>query len=88
MAAPAPRRADVDAPRSARPGTGERAPTDPQAYRSALRQARARRRARIEHQRESKRARLRFLLLLLGLVFLTIFIGLSIWEKIGALFGI
>ncbi|MGH3030368.1 MAG: hypothetical protein ACRDNE_06315 [Gaiellaceae bacterium] len=88
MAAPAPRRARADSPRPAQIRTRERGPTDPPAYRSALRQARARRRARIEHQREVKRARLRFLLLLLGLVFLTIFIGLSIWEKIEALFGI
>ena len=88
MAAPAPRRARVDSSRPARVRREERAPTDPQPYRSALRQARARRRARIEHQQEIKRARLRFLLLLLGLVFLTILIGLSIWEKIEALFGI
>jgi hypothetical protein len=53
-----------------------------------LRHARARRRARIEHLQELKRARLRFLALLLGLVFLALFIGLSIWEKIESLFGI
>ncbi|MGH3005564.1 MAG: hypothetical protein ACRDOS_06625 [Gaiellaceae bacterium] len=88
MAAPAPRRARVDPPRSAQIRTAERAPTDPRSYDSALRQARARRRARIEHQREIKRARLRFLVLLVGLVFLTVFIGLSIWEKIEALFGL
>ena len=88
MAAPAPRRARADSPRPAQIRPTDRAPTDPRAYQIALRQARARRRARIEHRREIKRARLRFLLLLLGLVFLTIFIGLSIWEKIEAVFGI
>jgi hypothetical protein len=88
MAAPAPRRARVDSPRPAPIRPAERAPTDPRAYQSALRQARARRRARIEHRREIKRARLRFLILLLALVFLAIFIGLSIWEKVEALFGL
>lgn len=85
MAAPAPRRR-ADSPAQNR--ADERAPTDPRAYQTALRQARARRRARIEHRREIKRARLRFLILLLGLVFLTMIIGLSIWEKIETVFGI
>jgi hypothetical protein len=42
----------------------------------------------MEHQRELRRARIRFLFLLVGLVLLTAFIGLSIWEKIEALFGL
>jgi hypothetical protein len=86
MAAPAPRRADVDEPRIARPA--EEPAIDPRGYQRGLRRARARRRARIEHQREVKRARIRFLVLLGALLFLVAFIGLSIWEKIQALFGL
>jgi hypothetical protein len=86
MAAPAPRRADVDEPPVARPD--EEAPIDPRGYQRGLRRARARRRARIEHQRELRRARLRFLVLVLALLFLVAFIGLSIWEKIQAAFGL
>jgi hypothetical protein len=63
-------------------------PIDPWDYRRGLRRARARRRARIEHERELRRARFRFFVLLGGLLFLVAFIGLSIWEKIEALFGL
>jgi hypothetical protein len=87
MAAPAPRRASADPPRAA-PARRAEPPTDAHSYERGLTQARARRRARIEHQREKKRARIRFLVLLVGLVFLAIFIGLSIWEKIEAVFGL
>jgi hypothetical protein len=87
MAAPAPRRARVDPPPPAR--TRRVAPpTEAPSYERALRQARARRRARIEHQRELRRARVRFLFLLVGLVLLTAFLALSIWEKAEALFGL
>jgi hypothetical protein len=86
MAAPAPRRADVYEPRIAPPT--EESPLDPWGYQRGLRRARARRRARIEHQLELRRARVRFLVLLGVLLFLTAFIGLSIWEKIQALFGL
>jgi hypothetical protein len=54
----------------------------------AFKVARAKRRARIEHSREKKRARVRFWVLLGVLVFLTLFIALSIWEKITAAFGL
>jgi hypothetical protein len=87
MAAPAPRRARVDPPRPAQTRSAT-PPTDAQSYLRKLRQARARRRARMEHQRELRRARIRFLFLLVGLVLLAAFIGLSIWEKIEALFGL
>jgi hypothetical protein len=50
--------------------------------------ARARRRARIEHQQEVRRARIRFLALLGALVFLALFISLSIWDTIQAVFGL
>ena len=44
--------------------------------------------ARINHRHEQRLAGLRFLFLIGVLVFLTLFIGLSIWEKIGSLFGL
>jgi hypothetical protein len=86
MAAPAPRRADVDEHRIA-PEVDE-PPLDPRSFQRELRRARARRRARIEHKRELGRARLRFLVLVGVLLFLVAFISLSIWEKIQALFGL
>jgi hypothetical protein len=58
------------------------------AGRRAVARARARRRARAEHQQELRRARIRFLALLGALVFLALFISLSIWEKIQAVFGL
>ena len=54
----------------------------------AFKIARARRRARIEYSREKKRARVRFWVLLGVLVFLTLVIALSIWEKITDAFGL
>jgi hypothetical protein len=86
MAAPAPRRADVDELRIAQPDDDP--PIDSSAYQRGLRRARARRRARIEHQLELRRARIRFLALVVALLFLIAFIGLSIWEKIQAAFGL
>jgi hypothetical protein len=56
--------------------------------RRAVARARARRRAREDHQLELRRARIRFLALLGALVFLALFISLSIWEKIQAVFGL
>jgi hypothetical protein len=63
-------------------------PLDPYAVERGLAYARAKRRARDEHKRETQRAGIRFLFLLLGLVFLTLFISLSIWEKIQDVFGL
>jgi hypothetical protein len=48
----------------------------------------ARRRAKVEHERELRRARVRFYALLGGLVFLMLFLSLSVWEKIEAVFGL
>jgi hypothetical protein len=48
----------------------------------------AKRRAKIEHERERRRARIRFYSLLGGLIFLTLFLSLSVWEKIEAVFGL
>jgi hypothetical protein len=73
------------APHSAR---DEDAFIDPRAGPKAVARARARRRARLEHQQELKRARIRFLALLGALVFLALFISLSIWETIRAVFGL
>jgi len=42
----------------------------------------------MEHKQELRRARIRFLFLLLGLVLLTLFIALSIWQKIQDVFGL
>jgi hypothetical protein len=77
IAAPAPHRAPTEDP-----------PVDPAAVRRAFALHRAKRRARIEHERELRRARLRFFVLLGGLVFLALFLSLSIWEKIQAVFGL
>ena len=61
---------------------------DPRAGAREVARARARRRARLEHQQELKRARIRFLALVGALVFLALFISLSIWETIRAVFGL
>jgi len=63
-------------------------PIDPVAVERGLALARAKRRARIEHKQEIRRARIRFLFLLLGLILLTLFIALSIWQKIQDVFGL
>ena len=60
----------------------------PGAVERGLARSRAKRRARIEHKREQKRARFRFWFLLLALIFLVAFLSLSIWEKIGDVFGL
>lgn len=70
------------------PARDEDAFIDPRAGPKAVARARARRRARLEHQQELKRARIRFLALLGALVFLALFISLSIWETIRAVFGL
>ena len=75
--APAPHRARDDEPSLDR-FEGQR----------AVARARARRRAREEHQLELRRARIRFAALLGALVVLALFISLSIWEKIQAVFGL
>jgi hypothetical protein len=77
IASPAPKRPLAEDP-----------PINPMAVPRAVAQARARRRARLEHRREVKRARFRFLVLLGILVFVTLFLSLSIWEKIQAAFGL
>ena len=82
MAAPAPRRARREKARVDDP------PVDPYAVQRRLRRERAKRHARDEHQHEQRVARIRFLALLCVLIFLTLFMSLSVWEKIRALFGL
>jgi predicted nucleic acid-binding Zn ribbon protein len=77
IGSPAPHRPPADDP-----------PIDPRAVERGLARARAKRRARLEHEREQKRARFRFWFLLLALIFLVAFLSLSIWEKIGDVFGL
>ena len=77
MPAPAPRRTKLRA-----------VPYPPSPLQRAMIRERAKRRAKIEHEREKKRARRRFQVLLLALLFLTIVLGLTIWDQIQALFGL
>lgn len=77
MAAPAPRRANVDVP-----------PVDPSAIPRAFAKERAKRRAREEHQTGLERARVRFWGLIGGLLFFVVILSLTIWDQIQALFGI
>jgi hypothetical protein len=83
MAAPAPRRVDWEEPPHEDPP-----PVDPHAIRRRLRRERAKRQARIDHRHEKRLAGVRFLFLIGTLIFLTLFLSLSIWEKIGSLFGL
>jgi hypothetical protein len=80
MAAPAPRRVIQEAEREP--------PVDPYAVQRRLRRERARRQARFDREREQRLAQIRFLFLLGALVFLTLFLSLSVWEKVTALFGL
>jgi hypothetical protein len=82
MAAPAPRRTEWEAPRIEKPEI------DPYAVQRRVRRERAKRRSRIEHRRAQRFAGLRFLVLIGVLIFLTLFISLTVWEKVGTLFGI
>jgi hypothetical protein len=83
MAAPAPRRVDWEEPPLEDPP-----PVDPHAIQRRLRRQRAKRQARIDHRHEKRLAGVRFLFLIGTLIFLTLFLSLSIWEKIGSLFGL
>jgi hypothetical protein len=79
MATPAPKRVEVDA---------EAPPIDPWAVPLAVRKERARRYARIEHRAERRRAGIRFWALVLGLLFFTVVLSLTILDQIQALFGL
>ncbi|MBA2536366.1 MAG: hypothetical protein H0V20_02895 [Actinobacteria bacterium] len=77
MPAPAPRRA-----------AAQRVVRQSSRVERALVRERARRRARVGHKLERTRARRRFLVLLVFLLFVTVFLGLTIWDQIQALFGL
>ena len=87
MAAPAPRRAQWENV-PAREVPSDNPPLDPHAVRRRLRRERAKRHALHEHQREQHLAGIRFLALIGVLVFLTLFLSLSIWDTIGSVFGL
>jgi len=87
VAAPAPRRAPwEDVPEE--DVLSDDPPLDPHAVRRRLRRERAKRHALHEHQREKHLAGIRFLALIGLLIFLTLFLSLSIWETIGSVFGL
>jgi hypothetical protein len=87
VAAPAPRRERwEDVPEEDVPADDP--PLDPHAVRRRLRRERAKRHALHEHQREKRLAGIRFLGLIGFLIFLTLFLSLSIWETIGSVFGL
>ncbi len=63
-------------------------PVDPHAVERAYRRERAKRRARVERARERRRAAIRFFAFLLGLVALSVFLVVTIWNQIQRLFGL
>jgi hypothetical protein len=71
------------------PRKDEDAPiVDPTAIQRNYRRERARRRAKVEHQRETRHAHVRFWIVLAGLVFLIVFLGLTVWHQVQQLFGL
>ena len=78
---PAPRRARwEDVPEE--DAVSDDPPLDPHAVRRRLQVERAKRHALHEHQREKRLGGIRFLALIGILIFLTLFLSLSIWETI------
>jgi hypothetical protein len=61
---------------------------DPLAVHRAFRHHRRKRLARIEHRRELKQARRRYWILIGALAVVAVFLGVTIWEQIQAMFGI
>jgi hypothetical protein len=61
---------------------------DPVAVHRAFRHHRNKRLARIEHRRELRQARRRFWILIGALFVLSVFLSVTIWEQIQAMFGI
>ena len=62
--------------------------SDPAAIEHAYRYHRQRRYARVERQREHQHACIRFWLVAVGLLLLTLVIGVTIWDQIQRLFGL
>jgi len=61
---------------------------DPDAVGRAYRRQRAKRMARERHQRERRLAHMRFWGVVLALLALSFFLGLTIWHEIQHLFGL
>jgi hypothetical protein len=61
---------------------------DSSAVQRNYRRERARRRARIERRRETQYAHLRYWVVLAGLVFLVVFLALTVWHQVQQLFGL
>jgi hypothetical protein len=76
--------------RPERTGSEPSAPpiVDPLAIDRAYRLQRAKRRHRIEQRRRRKLAGFRFFVVLLLLLGLSVFLGLTIWQEIERLFGL
>lgn len=80
----------VSAPRHhPRPRPAEPPPLDdPVALHRAFRHHRGKRLARIEQRREVRQAGRRFWILLGALLVLAVFLSVTIWEQLQAMFGI
>jgi hypothetical protein len=61
---------------------------DPAAIERAYQRERARRRHRSRRKTEARRSNLRFWVVLIGLVFLTVFVALTVWHEVEQIFGI
>ena len=61
---------------------------DPRGVERADRRQRAKRRARVERLRERGHARLRFWLVIIILVSLSVYLALTVWQELQALFGL
>ena len=61
---------------------------DPVAVQRAYQLHRARRRAHRHRRQETRRAKLRFWLVLLGLVAVSVYLGIVIWHQIERTFGL
>ena len=61
---------------------------DPTAIQRNYRRERARRRARIQRRRETRYANLRFWVVLAGLLFLVVFLSLTVWHQVQQIFGL
>jgi hypothetical protein len=61
---------------------------DPAAIERAYLRERARRRHRSRRKTEARRSNLRFWVVLIGLVFLTVFLALTVWHEVQQIFGI
>lgn len=71
------------------PVSGDEPPIlDPHVVERAYRRQRAKRRARVELLRERGHARLRFWLVIIILVSLSVYLALTVWQELQALFGL